>query len=104
MKFSVIQLREKGVRLGRDAIAAAEPLRGQLVIDDFVEGNNEKRPLRQANIYEQLSSCRRGILPPLFEPQIIRMTDRWFLLNGWQIEVEGKACVHYRQEWLVRQE
>ena len=42
------------------------------------------------------------ILPPLFEPVMVKVTSRQITLHGYQIHAwQGKA-VHYAQVWVLQ--
>jgi hypothetical protein len=47
----------------------------------------------------------RDIIPPLFEPQIVTLTDNQMTLHGYQIHVDPEtgAVLHYAQYWVLRQ-
>jgi hypothetical protein len=52
-------------------------------------------------------AVRPDLLPPLFEPVLVKMTDRQMTLHGYQIGVEAGIVTHYSQYWvlqIVRQE
>lgn len=103
----MIELRKSGMRLSREQLQAARVFVGDMEIDEF-DGrfNSAHRTLKRVNVYEKGSSHKRGLFVPLFEPVILRMTERWMVLGGWQIESRGSTdnleTVHYYQEWLVR--
>jgi hypothetical protein len=40
---------------------------------------------------------------PLFDPQLVRMTNTQMTLHGYQIRAETGAAVHYAQSWVLRQ-
>lgn len=75
MLFSVVETHIAGVRLSREAASAASPVVGLLTISDWREGN----------------ASFPSLLPPLFDPAIVRMTASGFLLPGSQIT--DNACV-----------
>jgi hypothetical protein len=102
MKFAVVELKNKGRRLSRGEISSAPVTVGNLLISDWKEGNAEKRALRKAEVMDDHLSCRRGLLWPLFDPMIIRMEERWFVLKGYQLDAVNRVVTEYAQEWLVR--
>lgn len=103
MRFAVVELRKDGLRLSREEIAAAPAHCGELIISNLPASMAEGRPMTSANISHISSSTPYALVPPLFEPVLVRMQQNWFVLNGWQIQInEQKKCVHFRQEWLVR--
>jgi hypothetical protein len=46
----------------------------------------------------------RDLIPPLLEPQIVKMTDNQMTLHGYQIHVDAEtgAIRHYAQSWVLR--
>lgn len=105
MRYAVIQLCEQGRRLSREEIAAALPVIGDLEVSDWRQGNAAKRILRKAELFDRMPQCNRGLLRPLFDPAIIRMTTAWMVLRGWQIDCDPGPSLtprEYAQEWLVR--
>jgi hypothetical protein len=44
----------------------------------------------------------RDLLAPLFDPQLVRMTNTQMALHGYQIHAEGGTAVHYAQCWVLR--
>jgi hypothetical protein len=51
-----------------------------------------------------IPSTPRDIIPPLFDPQLVKMTDRQALLQGYQIHVDPEtgAARQFLQCWIVR--
>jgi hypothetical protein len=45
----------------------------------------------------------RDLLGPLFDPQLVRMTNSQMTLHGYQIHAEAGTAVHYVQCWALRQ-
>jgi len=105
MRFEVIELRQKGVRLKKDEIAKASRLVGDLIIEP-VDWTTETPTQMYAALMDHGWSVSRRMMAPLFEPVIARMGKNWFLLRGVQIdgEKEGEERVPttYAQEWLCR--
>ena len=103
MLLSVVETHRQGVRLSRDEIRTAEPVVGQLVINDWREGCSVGRALRVAYLKHPTISYHPHLLHPLFEPVIVRMTSTGFLLTGMQICVVGQTePVEVAQGWWVR--
>jgi hypothetical protein len=46
----------------------------------------------------------RDIIPPLFEPQIVTLTDNQMTVRGYQIHVDAGtgAIRHYVRTWVLR--
>lgn len=107
MRCKVIELYKCGERLARDLVLGSEPISGDLVIEDN-HVNASGRALRMADLLHITISTRRPLLPPLFDPNIIRMKpgEGGFLLRGWQIEAktcDGQSIVReHAQCWWVR--
>lgn len=102
MRFAVVKLRREGAKIGKEELAESVPLVGDLEISDWPKGNSAKRILRKAELMERTASWKRGLLRPLFDPVIIRMTERWFVLRGYEINSDQTGTREYMQEWLVR--
>lgn len=102
MLFHVTETHRQGVKLTRAEVLAATPKPGQLVIQDWREGNADNRALRVAYLNHPTISYHPSQLPPLFDPVLVRMTPKGFLLIGWQIQatVEGDRR-EYKQGWWV---
>jgi hypothetical protein len=49
------------------------------------------------------SQAPRDLLTPLFDPQLVRMTNTQMTLHGYQIHAEAGNGVHYAQGWVLRQ-
>lgn len=102
MLFHVTETYRQGVKLPRAEVLATTPTPGQLVIDDWREGNAENRALRVAYLMHPAVSYHPNQLHPLFDPVIVRMTPKGFLLIGWQIHVfSGAEIREYKQGWWV---
>jgi hypothetical protein len=102
MLFHVTETHRKGVKLTRDEILATAPMLGELVIHDWREGNAENRAIRVAYLKHSTISYHRSQLQPLFDPVLVRMTAKGFLLVGWQIHAsqEGERW-EYKQGWWI---
>ncbi|MFG4498013.1 hypothetical protein ACFZ9I_32125, partial [Pseudomonas aeruginosa] len=61
----------------------------------------EKRPLHAAQLWERWgTSARRGLLPPLFDVQVLRITPRGLLLRGFQVDTSNRPnTAQHAQEW-----
>lgn len=102
MLFHVTETYRQGVKLPRAEVLATPPTPGQLVIDDWREGNADNRALRVAYLMHPVVSYHPNQLHPLFDPVMVRMTPKGFLLIGWQIHVVSVAEIReYKQGWWV---
>ena|SRR5690606_6926817 len=104
MLFRLVRVRHRGRRLSRAEIEAATPLVGDLVIRDIpASGNSWKRALRCADLVDESSpQARRTLLPPLFDPVLVRVTANAMLLTGIELEVVDGTIHEYAQGWLLR--
>lgn len=104
MLYEVTRLYEKGVKLERDAVAAAPKHVGNLTVRDWGDDKNaHKRNLRYADLKSVGVSGfpPRSLMARLMEPVLIFMGDRQFMLEGFEIDASGGAPVHYVQTWLI---
>jgi hypothetical protein len=101
MHVRVIELMVAGVRRPREACLADPGITGTLSIGDIPIGTAEKRPLHAAQLWERWgTSAKRGLLPPLFDVQVLRITPRGLLLRGFQVSTENRpGTTQYAQEW-----
>ncbi|MFS0757516.1 hypothetical protein ABC383_22835 [Noviherbaspirillum sp. 1P10PC] len=67
------------------------------VIEDWLEGSTFKRPVRYARLLTDAHSIPTDILPPLFEPVVVKMTANQMTLQRYQIGTRDGAAVHYMQ-------
>jgi len=102
MHFKLICLYKDGAPLSKDTLAEMPTHVGNLVIDDWVEGNTFKRAVRYARLLTETHLIPADIIPPLFEPTIIKMTANQLTLQGYQIGTRDGAPVHYMQSWAIR--
>ena len=73
MHVRVVELMVAGVRRPREECLADPGTIGTLSIGDIPIGTAEKRPLHAAQLWERWgTSARRGLLPPLFDVQVLR--------------------------------
>ena len=101
MHVRVVELMVAGVRRPREECLADPGTIGTLSIGDIPIGTAEKRPLHAAQLWERWgTSARRGLLPPLFDVQVLRITPRGLLLRGFQVSTRnGLGTTQYAQEW-----
>jgi hypothetical protein len=104
MHVRVVELMVAGERRPREA-CLADPgitgITGTLSIGDIPIGTAEKRPLHAAQLWERWgTSAKRGLLPPLFDVQVLRITPRGLLLRGFQVSTKnGQGTAQHAQEW-----
>ena len=102
MLFHVTETYRQGVKLTRAEVLAATPKPGRLLIQDWHEGNAENRALRVAYLHHPTISYHPSQLKPLFDPVLVSMTAKGFLLLGWQIHTtEDGGRWEYKQGWWV---
>ena len=95
-------LHRDGVVLTENDLADQLTHTGNLVVVDWTEGNVFKRAIRCARLLTVDHSVKVDILPPLFEPVLIKVTGWQITLHGYQIHTwQGKA-VHYVQVWVLQ--
>ena len=101
MHVRIVELMVAGVRRPREACLADPGITGTLSIGDIPIGTAEKRPLHAAQLWERWgTSARRGLLPPLFDVQVLRITPRGLLLRGFQVSTKnGAGTAQHAQEW-----
>ena len=102
MHFKLICLFKDGVPIDKDARAETPAHVGNLVVEDWLDGSTFKRPVRYARLLTDAHSIPADIIPPLFEPVVIKMTANQMTLQGYQIGTRDGAAVHYMQSWAVR--
>lgn len=90
-------LHRDGVVLSAHDLGEAPTFTGNLVVTDWAEGSTFKRAIRCARLLTIDHSVKVDVLPPLFEPVLLKITNRQITLHGYQIHTwQGKA-VHYAQ-------
>lgn len=102
MNIRLVCLYEKGVRRPREDCRADPGVFGTLIIDDWVVGNAEHRPLKTAKVWHWYESySRRIVAGPLFDVVLLKVTSKGMLLHGVEIKrQDGRdELVHYTQEW-----
>lgn len=104
MQFAVITIRERGRRLSRAEIEAAAPIVGDLAIHDIpAEGASARRAVRCAELIDPATAqVRRPLLRPLFDPQIVRVTEHSILLMGHELDPVDGVIHEHVQGWLLR--
>lgn len=102
MHFKLICLYKDSVAIDKDKLAEASIHIGNLVIEDWVEGNAFKRPVRYTRLMTETHMVPSDIIPHLFEPIIVKMTTKQMTLMSYQMDMRTGAAVHYMQNWAVR--
>ena len=76
---------------------------GTLSIGDIPIGTAERRPLHAAQLWERWgTSAKRGLLPPLFNVQVLRITPRGLLLRGFLVDTSNwPTTAQHAQEWCA---
>lgn len=107
MKYAVVLTRSEGFRLSRQEIEAQTPLVGDLVITDLPASSNSlRRHLRAAYLKQPGSSSSNyaaDVLPPIFDPEIVKMTESSMLLVGTALLAREDGKIReVMQGWLCR--
>ena len=68
-------LYQEDAPIEKNKLAEAPSYTGNLVIEDWVEGSVFERPVRYAKLLTSDHLIPADIIPPLFEPDIIKMTS-----------------------------
>jgi hypothetical protein len=105
MKFKLKSLHRNGAVLTPEELADAPRHVGNLVVEDWPQGGVFARHIRQARLLDMtIPTTPRDIIPPLFDPQLVRMLDNQMVLHGYQIhvDIETGAAKHYAQVWVLR--
>ena len=105
MRFQLKCLDRNGVVLTPEQLADTPRHTGNLVVEDWHQGGTFGRYIRQARLLDEtVPQARRDIIPPLFEPQLVKMTDGQMTLHGFQIHVDAEtgAIMHFAQVWALR--
>jgi hypothetical protein len=104
--MALVEARDLGDLVAASSFAREECLAdpgtiGTLSIGDIPIGTAEKRPLHAAQLWERWgTSARRGLLPPLFDVQVLRITPRGLLLRGFQVDTSNRPnTAQHAQEW-----
>ena len=102
MLYKLLCLHRDCVALLELELSQAEKHTGDLVIDEWGKGNAFNRTVRRARLLTTDHSVQVYLLPPLFEPTLIKMTGQRMTLHDYQIHNwQGKA-VHYAQVWPLK--
>ncbi|WP_342616564.1 hypothetical protein [Rhodoferax sp. GW822-FHT02A01] len=103
--FTVVPAHVNGVRRSKEEMAAAQQYAGILLVEPMVVGD-AKRHVLAARLIDHTDQHRRGVLYPLFDVRLVKMTEGGLLLQGYQIESirEGEelVCSEYVQGWWAK--
>lgn len=103
MRYIMMCLYENGVELTREQLAAAPRWSGDLHIEDWCSAENVfKHNIRKARLLDPQSPHGRELLPPLFDPVVVKMTAEHMLLRGYQVRRIDEQAVHAAQCWLLK--
>lgn len=93
----------RGVRLGCNALRAAKPILGLLIIEDR-HPENEKAPVVRIARFRHADAVRfPEVLLPLFDPVLLRCDQRGVLLGGFEGEAQpGGEGGRMLQAWWLR--
>jgi len=104
MLYRLICLHRNGVVLTPEALEQEPRYTGNLIIEDWHQAGTSGRAVRQARLLDMtIPKAPRDLLAPLFDPQLVRMTNAQMTLHGYQINAEDGTAVHYAQCWVLRQ-
>jgi hypothetical protein len=104
MLFRVVLMFKEGIRIPADTLRTATPTVGRLVIDDWREGNAERRALRVARLKHPTICYSPELLHPLFDPTVIRCDKRGMVLIGFENHAQPDCrVVQVVQQWWLRQ-
>lgn len=104
MRYTVRLLRRHGLRLTRDEIEAEPAVTGDLIVQDWTDGNALRRAIRVAQIWDSAGavSAKRPLLLPLLDPVLTKMTTDELVLYGAEIEViDGRIHEHVQGWWAT---
>jgi len=105
MKFQLKCLHYNGEVLTPEELADAPRYVGNLIIEDWPQAGMFARHIRQARLLDMtVPQAPHDIIPPLFDPQIVKMTDSLMTLHGYQIHADAEtgAVQHHAQVWVLR--
>lgn len=103
MRYKMKCLYRDGIELTREQLADELHYDGDLVIEDWGSGDNVfKHNIRKALFLDPKSVRGLELLPPLFDPVVVKMTSDHMLLRGYQIRHIDDQGVHTAQCWLLK--
>lgn len=100
--FYVVETHINGVEPAHQVVEAAVPIPARLTIKDWHKGNSAHRALRVGTLLHPAANYHTGLLLPISDPVMVRMTDDGFLLVGWQIETlpDNRTAEHSKGWWV----
>lgn len=102
MKFALICLMKDGVKLSREELETAERHTGNFTVEFWTEGNSFGRPIKRARLLSLAFGPSYDVLPPLFEPDLLKVSDTRMTLRGFEINAEEGQAKQVAQEWLLK--
>lgn len=95
----VMQTHQAGVRLTKEELAATAPAKGDLILfERAAKSTAFERAIRTAEL-KGIETYTPDVFTPLFDPVLVRMTMRGFLIVGMQSRAENGRAVLYAQGW-----
>jgi hypothetical protein len=103
MLFKLLCLHHNGVALSLPALAKSENHVGNLVIQDGPASDTLGRVIRRARLLDpSVHTSHVDMVAPLFDPVLVKMTEKQMTLQGYQVQAENGTVVHYAQYWELR--
>lgn len=105
MKVEIVELLREGIRLPRTEVLQSVPIKGELSVGLFeAEDLPGRIPAQVARLKVPYGSqeLMADVIPPLFEPRLIRMTRGGFVLRGMQLSSNTTGVRQLSQEWWAR--
>jgi hypothetical protein len=103
MLFKLLCLHRDGIALSLAELAKSENYVGNLIIQDGQSGNMINHTSRQARLLDTSAHpAHVDLVAPLFDPVLVKMTEKQMTLQGYQVHAESGAAVHYAQFWELR--
>src|SRR4051812_18963877 len=103
MLFKLLCLHRKGIALSLRELAKSENYIGNLVLQDGPPAGAFNLAVRQARLLDVSAHATQvDLLAPLFDPVLVKMTEKQMTLQGYQVHAENGVVVHYAQFWELR--
>lgn len=104
MLYSVLPTRRNGALLTQEEIDAMPPVTGSLTFTHWRRKTGPDRSIRVALLQRAAKGELPQLLPPLFEPVVLRRNEEGFLLSGFQVEARPDGSeTEQPQAWWVQQ-
>lgn len=91
-----------GVQLSREELETSERFTGNFIVDVWTEGSSFTRPIKRARLLSVAFGPAYDLLPPLFEPELLKVTETRMTVRGFEINVEDGQGRQVAQEWLLK--